>query len=309
MKKTDGILRKYPLLKQIRSNSQIYILLVPAFLFMAVFLYYPFFKGIIMSVQDFNMGNNPTFAGLKHYKHILGDKFFWRAFANTLKFGGGSLLVCFVCQLALAILLNELARPLLRRVTQVITYLPELFSWVAVAGLWINLLAPNTGFVNTILIAMGQNSVPFLTSSKWIIPVLIFLSAWKTTGYGCIIFLAAIISVDQTLYEAARVDGASRYQQITRIMIPSISTTMKAVFLLNLIAALRIFDQPYILGNPAIIDTVDTIMTYTYRIGIQDFRFDYASAVAVLIVIITAVLLIVRNIVTKGGEGDELEII
>lgn len=300
--KTARLSHGSALRKQILANRGRYVLLIPALVFMAVIIYYPLLRGLIMSLQDFNMGNNPTFVGLKHYKAILQDPFFWQAFRNTVILGGGCLLACFVCQLALAILLNELASPLYRRITQTVAYLPDLFSWVAVAGIWVALLAPETGAVNVALKALGLPSVAFMSNSRIIIPVYIFLTTWKTAGYGCIIFLAAIISVDSSLYEAARMDGASRLKQITHVMLPSISNTLSAVFLLNLISMFRIFDQPYVMGNPVVIDRVQTIMTYTYNLGINNFRFDYASAVAILSVALTGILLLAKSALTRWLE-------
>ena len=290
---------------QIYKHKVKYMLLLPAIVFMAVTLYYPMFSGVVMSLQDFNMGNNPTFVGLKNYKELLGDVYFWQAVVNTLIVGGGSLFACYFSQLTLAILLNELRSPLYRRITQTVAYLPNLFSWVAIAGIWIAILAPDTGFINVVLKSLGHDSIPFISSGKYIRQLLVLLSVWKTTGYGCIIFLAAIISVDHSIYEAATIDGANRFHQIIHIMLPSISGTMKALFLLNMIEVLKLFDQPYVMGNPAVIDKVQTIMTYTYSVGIMHFRFDYASAVSVVVIILTAFLLLIRSLLMRGKEENK----
>lgn len=290
------------MMSDIKRNRSIYALLIPAFIFCIVFYYYPLFRGFIISVQDYALIGESSWAGFAHYKEILTDMDFWRALKNTLVIGGGNLFFGFIIQVLLALLLNEVMQNKLKRIVQTIIYTPNLFSWVAISGIFISILAPDIGMVNMALKQMGFDAINFMTSEKWIIAIFWFLNTWKTAGYGCIIYLAALTNIDPCLYEAARIDGAGRLKQVMHITIPGLFPTMKVVLMLNLIASLRMFSQSFILTNPSVIDKTEVVMTYTYKLGLQNFRMDYASAVAVVMLGIIGILTLFYQLVVKKTE-------
>ncbi|WP_212690562.1 ABC transporter permease subunit [Vallitalea guaymasensis] len=292
------------LLKLLSKNKGIYILILPALIYFAVFSYFPIVNGFMMSLQHYSIGGEHTFAGLVHYREILTDIDFWRAFRNTLQIGGGNLIVGFIMQVLLALLLNEITHKKFKKLTQTIIYTPNLFSWVAIGGIWISLLAPDTGMVNEIIKWFGMEPINFMTNVKIIQPVFIFLNTWKSAGYGCIIFLAAITGIDKNLYEAAAIDGASRFKQTLYITIPGLYSTMKVVFMLNLISVLRMFSQSYVLTNYAVIDKTQVAMTYTYSMGIENFRMDYGSAIAFIMLLFTSVFVLIYQMFVRKKEVD-----
>lgn len=289
-------------LKDIHINKGLYLLLLPAFLFGLIFYYYPLFRGLEISFLDYKLIGTSSWAGAKHYIEIMTDIDFWRSLRNTLVIGGGNLFFGFIVQVFLALLLNEVTQFGFKRITQTIIYTPNLFSWVAISGIFISVLAPDIGMVNLMLAKVGIEPINFMTSETWIIPIFWFLNTWKSAGYGCIIFLAALTNIDPALYEAARIDGAGRTKQIIYITIPGLIPTMKVVLMLNIISSLRMFSQSFILTNPSVIDKTEVVMTYTYKLGLENFRMDYASAVAVIMLVIISILTGIYQFILKRTE-------
>jgi len=290
--------------REVYRNRNIYILLIPAVFYFTLFHYIPMINGVIISLQDYSFSGNSPFVGLKHYRAIIQDRDFWLSFRNTLIIGGGNIIMSFIFQILLALLLNEVFFPRFKKLVQTVIYTPYLFSWVAVGGIWISLLSPDRGMINTILGNMGFSTVHFMTSEKLIVPVFWFLHTWRSAGYGCVIFLAALTGIDPCLYEAAYIDGAGRLKQTFAITIPGLYSTMKVVFMLNLISSLRMFSQAYILSNPMVIDKTEVAMTYTYKLGLRNFRMDYASAVAFFMLILIAGLTGMYQLATRSKEQN-----
>jgi putative aldouronate transport system permease protein len=291
-----------PLNREIYRNRSIYMLLIPAVFYFSLFHYIPMFNGIIISMKDYSFSGNSTFVGAKHYKEILIDMDFWYSFRNTLIIGIGSIALSFFTQILLALLLNEVMVTKFKKAVQTIIYTPYLFSWVAIGGIWISLLSPDGGMVNTILSFFGFKTIHFMTDEKLITPIFWLLYTWRSAGYGCVIFLAALAGIDPNLYEAARIDGANRFRQTLAITIPSLYSTMNVVFMLNLISSLRMFSQAYILSNPMVIDKTEVAMTYTYKMGLQNFRMDYASAVAFFMLVMIAGLTSLYKMLTSYSD-------
>ncbi|WP_105614381.1 ABC transporter permease subunit [Vallitalea okinawensis] len=288
--------------KEIWKKKQVYLLLLPAIIYIIIFYYVPIFRGFSISLSNYNIFGEYDFVGFKHYKAILVDMNFWRAFRNTLILAGGNLFIGLSAQILIAILLNELTNKGFKRITQTIIYTPNLFSWVAVGGIWISLMAPDTGLINEVIRMFGGEPIHFFVNEDIAQPLFIFLNIWKTVGYGCIIMLAALTNIDPNLFEAAYIDGAGRLKQIIYITLPSLMSTIKVVFVLNLISNLRQFSQSHILENPMIIDKVDVAMTYTYRMGIQKLKFDYASAVAFFMLLLIAIFTIIQQLIVNRNK-------
>lgn len=286
--------------KDFSNNKSLYIMIIPCVIFCSVFIYYPILQGFIMSIQDYKLLGESQIIGFKHYKEILTDINFWRYFRNTIVIGGGYIVFGFISQVTVAILLNELPYKRFKKLTQTIIYTPHLFSWVAIGGIWISLLAPKTGLVNMFLVKLGYEAIPFMTDINKITPVFWFLSVWKSVGYGCIIFLAALMGIDPNLFEAAKIDGANRFKQIMHITLPGLYSTMKVVIMLNIISSLRMFTQSYVLTNPSVMDKTEVIMTYTFKLGLDKLRLDYASAIACIMLLISLIFYGAYQFVTRG---------
>jgi len=223
---------------------------------------------------------------------------------NTLLIGGGILVVGFFPPIVIALALNEVAFLLFKKVSQTAVYLPHLFSWVVIGGMWIYLLSPSGGLVNELLALIDVGPIRFLTNTTWARATMIGLPIWKDMGYAAIIYLAAITSISPTLYEAARIDGASRFQQAYQITLPLLKPTMKVVFMLNILGLLRIFDQIFVMRNGVIQNGVDVIMTYVYDQGILQYELGYASAISVMVLVTTLVMTAIVWKVTGFGRDE-----
>ncbi len=285
-------------LRQMKIHTALYVMMIPVIIYFVVFVYYPLARGIVISFQDYRLLGERPFIGWENYTTVLDDPQFWQVLRNTLLIGGGILVVGFAPPIIVALALNEMINKVFKRTSQTIIYLPHLFSWVVVGGLWIYLLSPRGGLVNELLDRIGVGPVRFLTDDAWARALMILLPIWKDMGFAAIIYLASITTISPTLYEAARIDGASRFQQIRQITLPLLVPTMKVVLILNVLGLLRIFDQIYVLRNPVIQRKVDVLMTYVYDTGIQQFEVGYASAVSVLVLLATLALVAVAWLVT-----------
>jgi putative aldouronate transport system permease protein len=277
-------------LRIFRVHSALYLMMIPVILYFAVFVYYPLYEGAVASFQEFKLLGDRPWIGLQNYRDVLDDPRFWQVLRNTLIIGGGILVFGFLPPIIVAVALNELRLALFKKFAQTVVYLPHLFSWVVIGGMWIYLLSPRGGLVNELLAFIDVGPVRFMTNDTWARITMIVLPIWRDMGYAAIIYLAAITSISPTLYEAARIDGASRVQQIYQITIPLLTNTMKVVFLLNVLGLLRIFDQIYVMQNAVVKRKVDVLMTYVYDKGIQQYEVGYASAVSMMVLIATLLM-------------------
>ncbi|CAM4505202.1 putative aldouronate transport system permease protein [Paenibacillus endophyticus] len=284
----------------IKRYSTLYLMMLPILLYFIIFTYYPLLRGLIMSFQQFRLIGDTPFIGLDNYLKVLRDPFFYDVLKNTLQIGGGILIVGFVAPIVMALLLNEIAQRKFKKIIQMVIYLPHLFSWVVIGGIWIFMLSPDGGVVNEILLALGNDRpIHFLSSEAYAKWVMIFSASWKEMGYICILFLASIVSINPSLFEAARIDGANRWQLVRRITLPALYSTMKVVLLLNMMSILRMFDQIFIMRNPAIAKYVDVIMVYTYEKGIMEFNMGVATAASFIVIGMTFILTLLTRIVIR----------
>jgi putative aldouronate transport system permease protein len=221
---------------------------------------------------------------------VLDDPRFWQVLRNTLLIGGGILMLGFLPPIVIAVALNELSQAIFKKFAQTVVYLPHLFSWVVIGGMWIYLLSPRGGLVNELLDLINVGPIRFLTNTTWARSMMVVLPIWKDMGYAAIIYLASITTISPSLYEAARIDGASRLQQMYQITIPLLKPTMKVVLMLNVLGLLRIFDQIYVMQNAVVKRKVDVLMTYVYDTGILQYEVGYASAVSVMVLVATLIL-------------------
>lgn len=291
-------------LRLVKTHTALYVMMIPVIAYFAVFVYYPLYQGVIASFQEFNLLGARPYVGWENYDTVWNDTRFWQVVRNTLLIGGGILVVGFLPPIIVALSLNELRLVLFKKFSQTVVYLPHLFSWVVIGGMWIYLLSPRGGLVNELLGLLEVEPVRFLTNTTWARILMIVLPVWKDMGYAAIIYLASITTINPSLYEAARIDGASRFQQIYQITIPLLVPTMKVVLMLNVLGLLRIFDQIYVLRNGVVQRKVDVLMTYVYDMGIQRYEVGYASAVSVLVLVTTLLLTAIVWRVTGFGRDS-----
>jgi putative aldouronate transport system permease protein len=281
-----------------RRAVPLYVMLLPTVAYFLILTYYPLVHSVFISLQNFNLIGNRPFVGLQNYQAVLSDPNFWAAFRNTLFLGASILIIGFFAPIVIALSLNEVLQQWAKRTLQMVIYIPHLFSWVVVGGLWIQLLNPAGGLINAVLHAFGVPPVQFMSdpnTARWVI---ILVSVWKDVGFNCILYLAAIVGINPELYNAARVDGASHWQEVWHITIPSLIRTMQVVGLLSIMGLLRLFDQIYVMRNAVIEPKVDVLMTYVYDQGFTQMNIGQATASALLILVATLLLtLLTRRLV------------
>ncbi len=282
---------------KIRKLFPIYLMAFPAFIWFIIFVYYPAILGFIVSFQKFHLISKNEFIGFENYIKVFNTPNFWNVLINTFVIGIFTLALNVACPIIVALLLNEITRNLLKRFVQTSIFIAHLFSWVAIAGIWIYVLALDKGFLNIFLEHIGLHPIPFMSSMKFGKPLVIFLIVWKEVGYLSILYLASITTINPELYEAAVIDGASRFKQALSITIPSLVPTIKVLIILGITEMFKLFDPIWVLRNPGNSQTIDTVMIYVKLYGIDRFQFGYTSAISVLIFL--AILII--TIATKQG--------
>ena len=277
----------------------LYLLALPAIAYFIVFTYFPIGAGALISLQNFRFVGTSTFVGLANYRDVFTSPGFWQAFVNTLVLSVGNVTLTAAVPLILALALNEVFFSPWKRFVQTIFYLPSLFSWVVVGGIWIFLLAPSGGIVNAFRGLFGLKPEYYMVQPGLAQPLFIGVNLWKQAGYVCILYLAAIAGINPQLYEAATIDGAGGLARAWHITIPELVRTFQVVLLLNVMGSLRIFDQVYVMRNEVIAPKVDVIMYYVYVQGLRKFKLGYASAVSVFIFAATLLLTLAARRVTK----------
>lgn len=291
-------------MRLIKKNSIFYVMMLPVIVYFAVFSYYPLAKGLQTSLQDYKLMGERPYIGLDNYNQVIHDPTFWDALWNTVYIGGGILITGFIAPLLIALSLNEVMKSWFKRTAQLVLYVPHLLSWVVIGGIFIFLLSPDSGLVNLLLVQIfGIQPINFMADEAWARIIMIGSAVWKDMGYNCILFLAGIAGISPTLYEAARMDGATRWQQVRYVTPPQLMNTMKVILLLNTLGIFRIFDQIFVMRNPAIASKVDVLMMYTFQKGIMEIRIGPAAAASFFVVLFTLVL---ASVVRKMTRFDEV---
>lgn len=293
--------------KKVKRYRGIYLMLLPVLVYFLAFSYYPLVLGIINSFQKVKILGGSEFAGMDNYINVATSSTYQQALRNSLIVGIGTFLLQFVLGLVIALLLNEVKNKVARSLIQTVTYIPYLLSWAVVGGLWITIFSP-TGMINGILEMFSSGDfqpIVFMSEPIFARGIMIFTGAWKGAGYFAALFLATIVSLDSSIYEAAQIDGASRLQQIMRITLPQIKPTMKIVTVLSAMGVLRNFDQIFIMGNPSINDKVQNLLVLIYNDGILKFDVGTATAAATLVLLVTMLIsFVVRKLIGYDQAYD-----
>lgn len=289
---------KPSILKQIKRDQIFLLLLAPVLVYYILFRYVPMF-GIVISFKDYNLFKGLTgsqWVGLKYYKLFLANPDALIIIKNTVVLGGYKLLFGFPAPIVLALLLNELRSKVYKRFVQTVSYLPYFLSTVVVSSIIVMLLSPSTGWLNHMFQRLGFPTINFLQESEWFRTIYVSSEIWQQVGWGSIIFLAAITTIDPQLYEAAKMDGAGRLRQIWHVTLPGIATTVIIMFILQIGHVLEIgFEKVFLLSNAATYDTSDVISTYVYRVGLLQSGFSYGTAIDLFMGIIGFILVYTSN--------------
>jgi putative aldouronate transport system permease protein len=288
--------------RHIARYKVLHLMILPALVWLVVFQYIPIY-GVTISFQDFSLRRGffgSPYVGLKHFLWLFADPRFVQAFANTWIINVAKLALGFLSAVTLALLINEVRHPSLRRTVQTITYLPHFISWVILAGIFNSLFTYETGAVSRLLEATGIGKFDFLQDNRYFRQFIVVTHVWKEVGWGSIIYLAAMAAINPELYEAAWVDGAGRWTQMARITLPGIASTMVVVFMINLGNVLNwSFDQIYNLYSPLVYDTGDIMETWIVRNLSQSPNFSRLAAAGFVRAFIGMTMLLAANALAR----------
>jgi ABC-type polysaccharide transport system, permease component len=275
------------------KTRQLHLMMLPGMALVLVFMYFPL-AGLLMAFEDFNPSKGifrSSFVGLYHFGYMFGLPDIWQIFWNTLKIALLKIVVNFPVPIIVALLLNEVGSKPFKRATQTIIYLPYFISWVILAGIAIDLFSLD-GVVNQALQALGLQSVFFLGDNRYFVGLLVGTDVWKNFGYGTVVYLAAITGVDESLYESAMIEGASRWKQTLHITLPTIAPIIMLMLILNLGNVLNAgFDQIFNLYSPPVYQSADIIDTFVYRISMVEANYSLGTAVGLLKSVISFILI------------------
>jgi len=284
--KKQKILRELPL----------HLMLIPSIVLVFIYSYLPM-AGIAIAFQRFAPANGlfgSPYIGFANFKTLFSFPDTWQVIRNTIfisffKMAGG-----IIVPVVFALLLNEISNKPARRVFQTMVYLPNFLSWVIISGIFIDILSPTRGIVNALLGRVGVGPIFFLGDPKWFPFTMIVTDIWKGFGFGSVIYLAALTSIDPSLYESALIDGANRWKQTLHITLPGITSTIILMTVLSMANILNGgFDQIFNMYNPAVYSTGDILDTMIYRMGIQYAQFAVSTAAGLFKSLISLAFIIV----------------
>lgn len=289
-------------------NKWLYIMILPVIIYYIAFQYAPMY-GAIIAFKQFVPAKGilgSDWVGFKHFKDFFSSIYFFRVIKNTILLSMSNLLFGFPAPIILALLLNELKSPIFRRITQTITYMPHFITLVVVAGI-IRYFTLSDGLVNDVVAFFGGERAAFLQQPESFRPIYVISEIWQQIGWGTIIYLAAISGIDQQQYEAAKIDGATKFRQIWHITLPGILPTVMIMLILALGNLMNVgFEKIILLYSASIYDTADVISTFVYRKGILEFNYGFSTAVGLFNSVINFIILLMANYFSKRVSQNSL---
>ncbi|MGG1553744.1 ABC transporter permease [Paenibacillus ferrarius] len=291
-----------------KRDRQLLILFAPCLVFYLLFRYGPLY-GLIIAFKDYSVFTGvwgSDWVGFKYFIQFFTNQDFWLLFRNTFLLGIYTLVFGFPFPILLAILLNEVRLTWFKKSVQTLSYLPAFLSVVIVCSMIIDFLSPTSGLLNQLLAALGFPKKYFLVDPNWFRPIYVISDIWEKIGYEAIIYLAAIAGINPTLYEAAKVDGASRFRMMRHITLPGLMPTLLVMFILKTGSMIRIgYEKVLLLYNPLTYEVSDVFSTYVYRKGLLESNYSYAAAVGMFEALVAMVMLLGANYISKriGGNG------
>ncbi len=293
--------RQMSSMKYVKNHWILYVMLLLPIAYYIIFHYMPL-PGLAIAFKNYNMFKGiwaSDWVGFRYFKQVFQFKTFWVSVRNTLVLNVVSLVVGFPLPIILALFLNELRNGVFKKAVQTVLYLPHFISWVVVGGMMYQIFAAS-GLINTIIKNLGGSAVPFLSSNGWWIVTYFLVGQWKNIGWNTIIYLSAMTGIDPEIYDAARVDGCSRFRMMRSITVPCILDTVMIMLILAIGGMASIgFEQPYVMQNSVVMDVADVISTYVYRVGLQQGKFSIGTAVGLAQSVINLILVVGANNISK----------
>ncbi|HYE81510.1 MAG TPA: ABC transporter permease subunit [Clostridia bacterium] len=301
--------QKPALLKELVKNRVLYLMLLPGLLVLLVNNYLPMF-GIVIAFKDYNYTKGfwkSDWVGFENFKYLFNSKAAYQITRNTILYNLAFIIIAATIAVALAIIFNELLNRRMSKLYQSVMFLPYFLSWVVISYLVFALLSSDMGFINKMLISSGMQPVDWYVEPRFWPLIIILVNTWKWTGYDSIIYLAAIVGFDKSLYEAAAVDGASRFQQITKVMVPML---MPVIIILTLIKVGRVFFTDFGLffniprNSGPLFDATNVIETYVFRALRQTGDIGMASAAGFYQAIVGFIVVLTANYIVRKIDKD-----
>lgn len=320
----DVVVRKPSLKVQLYKYRYFYLMAIPVIALLLIFFYWPMlgirFAFSTYKLRNITNGSGPDYStGFGNFERLFNggndSQVFFQALRNTLELSIVNLILAMICSVGIALLINEIQNAWGKKFVQTVLYLPHFLSWVVVASIFTLILSAGAdstgadlttmGFINAILMKVGiiDEPVAFLTNTSTWRPVWYFIQRWKETGWGTIIYLAALSGISPDLYEAAEIDGAGRLKQTWYITIPSLMNTILVVFILNLAKVLNVFESVFVLYNSLVYSVSDVIQCYTYRVGLVGNDYGYSTAIGLFKSLVSLILVTGSDIIAKKIRG------
>ena len=301
MKNKCGLLIKWS-----KQDKILYVMLIPAIIYFIIFHYLPIYEAKI-AFQDYRFIEDNIWVGFKHFKLLFGSDAFKNVLLNTIIISSMKLIFFFPIPILLSLIINEIDHFGFRKYVQAILYLPHFLSWVVIVGIFMTVLSPVDGAINEIIKIFGGSPISFLTDKRYIRWVFVWSEWWRSAGWDTILYVAALMRISPSLYEAAKIDGAGRWQQMIHITLPELKSTIITVYILNLGFFMNAgFDQVFNFMNSSVISTIDIIDTYVYRLGLLNSEFSYATAAGLFKGVVGLFLITGSHYVAKKKNGKGL---
>ena len=296
-KETRRVLKKQRLARMVKLRP-FYTLILLSFILLVIFRYIPIY-GVTIAFKEFDISRGILLSpwnNFKYFRWLFEDPFFGRVLFNTIWLSLLRLVFAFPCPILLALLLNEVRHSAFKRTIQSISYLPHFISWIILGGIIKEILSPQRGAIAYIFSILGRTPINLLTEKATFRGLLVATGIWQGMGWGSIVYLAALSSIDPSLYESAEVDGANRLRQAIHITIPSLTFVMTIIFLMTVSRILRqSFEQIFNLYNPLVYEVADVLETYIFRQGIVRAEYSYTTAVGLFQNVVGVIVLIIVN--------------
>ena len=301
--------RRVPRLRQAVRSWQLYVLLAPAVLYVALFKYWPMY-GAQIAFRNYNPADGfagSPWVGLAHFERFVESFQFERLMVNTLGLNALGLLLAFPVPIILALIVNQLQSERFKKLTQTVLYSPSFISVVVVVGMIHLLFSPRAGIVNNAIEAFGGTPVFFMGSPEWFRPLYVGSDIWQNAGFSMIVYLAALTAIDPSLHEAARVDGANKWQRVRHIDIPGILPVITILFILAIGNLFNLgFEKVLLMQTDLNLPASEVIQTYVYKAGLQQAQFSYSAAIGLFNSLINLVLLLTFNWVARRANQSSL---
>ncbi len=291
------------------ESWQLYVMVIPTIIYFVLFHYKPMY-GIIIAFKDFNMRKGifgSEWIGFENFERLFSSHWFPVILSNTLTLSLLSLVIGFPIPIILAIMVNEMKSKRRKHLFQTVSYAPHFISTVVVCGMITMFLSPSSGIINSIIQGLGGEPIFFMQEGEMFKWIYVISGIWESTGWGAIIYFAALSGVDQSLLEAAQVDGASRLQRIWHIIIPVLVPTMITLFILRCGQLLNVgHEKVFLLQNDVTLDYSEVISTFVYKVGLVQNDFSFSTATGLFNSVVNSTILIVANKLAKKFNGNSL---